>query len=203
MQGSSPDLVRRMRAEDLEAVRGAVSRAFEHDPLMVWLADKPFTPEQISRSMFDLEYGAALRSGLIYTNDLCQGIAIWYPPGEKLNFREQIRQAWGFSRVIRPGKKSIAQVRLMLEMEKYHPKIPHFYLRLLGVDPAYHGQGIGSRLVQPVLTSCDQQHIPAYLETFHERNVPYYNHLGFKVIRKIVVQDWDLTGWLMWREPGS
>ena len=34
------------------------------------------------------------------------------------------------------------------KMDSYHPKEPHWYLPLLGVDPFYHSKGFGSALLQ-------------------------------------------------------
>ena len=40
-----------------------------------------------------------------------------------------------------------------------HPREPHWYLALLGVDPDHQGRGFGSHLMQPVLTRCDRESI--------------------------------------------
>ena len=49
--------------------------------------------------------------------------------------------------------------------EGKHPREPHWYLALLGVDPALQGRGFGPHLMQPVLDRCDSDRLPAYLET--------------------------------------
>ena len=55
--------------------------------------------------------------------------------------------------------------------------------------------------MQPVLTRCDTDGIPAYLESTKERNVGFYEHHGFAVVGCV---DIPLDGpalWLMWRVP--
>ena len=87
-------------------------------------------------------------------------------------------------------------------MTKVHHrvKVPHWYLMLLGADPAYQRQGAGTALLQPVLAMSDRDGVPAYLETQKPENVPWYHRFGFEVIEEIKV-----TGapqmWAMRREP--
>ncbi|MFZ0555634.1 MAG: GNAT family N-acetyltransferase [Nitrososphaeraceae archaeon] len=41
------------------------------------------------------------------------------------------------------------------KMGSYHPKEPHWYFPLLGVDPLHQGNGLGSALLQHTLAVCD------------------------------------------------
>ena len=58
----------------------------------------------------------------------------------------------------------------------------HFYLQGLGTDPPRQGEGLASAAMQPVLTRCDAEGIPAYLESTKERNVGFYEGHGFAVV---------------------
>ena len=58
-----------------------------------------------------------------------------------------------------------------------------------------------SAALAPVLTRCDNEGVPAYLESTRERNVRFYEHHGFAVSRTIEL---PLNGpmlWAMWRDP--
>jgi ribosomal protein S18 acetylase RimI-like enzyme len=57
---------------------------------------------------------------------------------------------------------------------------PHWYLMLLGVDPACRGQGLGGRLMQPVLEKATAEGVACYLETEKEGNVHFYDRYGFR-----------------------
>jgi len=73
-------------------------------------------------------------------------------------------------------------------------------LRLLGCDPAKQGQGVGSRMLQPVLAHCDAQGEPAYLESSNERNHTLYKRHGFEITEELTTKLGPRI-WLMWREP--
>jgi GNAT superfamily N-acetyltransferase len=48
---------------------------------------------------------------------------------------------------------------------------PHWYLPLIGVDPAHQGKGHGDALMAYALQQCDRDHLPAYLESTNPRNI--------------------------------
>ena len=52
----------------------------------------------------------------------------------------------------------------------------------LGVEPGYHGQGIGSTLVRQLTAQADTDAVACDLFTFVPRTVPLYEHLGFRVV---------------------
>jgi ribosomal protein S18 acetylase RimI-like enzyme len=58
---------------------------------------------------------------------------------------------------------------------------PHWYLWVLGVDPARQGQGIGGLLLRAGLARADASDLPCYLETMNPKNVPLYQKFGFAV----------------------
>lgn len=73
------------------------------------------------------------------------------------------------------------------QMGSYHPTEPHWYLPLIGVDPARRGSGYGSALMKHALMRCDRENKPAYLESTNPRNVSLYKRHGFEVLGEIQV----------------
>ncbi|MGH6833122.1 MAG: GNAT family N-acetyltransferase, partial [Methyloceanibacter sp.] len=67
------------------------------------------------------------------------------------------------------------------------PKEPHWYLPLIGTDPAKQGNGYGSALLRHALAICDREKMPAYLEATSARNVPLYQRHGFEALGTIQV----------------
>ncbi|MDO8434232.1 MAG: GNAT family N-acetyltransferase [Candidatus Binatus sp.] len=77
-----------------------------------------------------------------------------------------------------------------------HPKEPHLYLQLLGVDPAYQGKRFGGALLDRLkLEAAMRPDIAGvYLETATEANVAYYSGKGYEVLSEIFP-----LGVRMWR----
>ncbi len=89
-----------------------------------------------------------------------------------------------------------------MRIDARHPTSPHMYLAVLGTDPSAQGRGIGSALLAPVLRQCDEDGVPAYLESSKERNVAFYARHGFRVREELPLPRGPRM-WLMWREPRS
>ena len=86
-------------------------------------------------------------------------------------------------------------------MKAVHPEEPHWYLAMIGSDPAVRGGGYGAALMRSRLERCDAEGAPAYLESSNPDNVPYYLRFGFEVTGQIVIPGGGPTLWPMWRAP--
>jgi ribosomal protein S18 acetylase RimI-like enzyme len=73
------------------------------------------------------------------------------------------------------------------QMDGSHPAEPHWYLPMIGVDPAHQRQGYGSALLEHTLLACDRDHKPAYLESSSPRSIPLYKQHGFELVGTIQV----------------
>ncbi len=56
--------------------------------------------------------------------------------------------------------------------------------------------------MQPVLALADINRLSCYLETMNEKNVPFYEKHGFRVVSDGEVPRHRLCAWAMLREPG-
>ena len=112
-----------------------------------------------------------------------RGVALWLPPGIGVDEAgvDAVLQA-----SIEPARQA-ELYRMFEDMARYHPAEPHWYLPLIGVDPAAHGQGYGGYLLQQSLERCDRDGVIAYLEATSERNIPLYQRHGFQVVGTIQV----------------
>ena len=76
-----------------------------------------------------------------------------------------------------------------------------WYLSIIGIAPAFQGQGIGETLIRPVLERTDALGCATFLETFTPRNMHFYARLG---CRETGCFDEAGTGapyWVMVRQP--
>lgn len=89
----------------------------------------------------------------------------------------------------------------LIGIECKHPSSPdHWYLAVVGTDPAAQGKGLASTVLSPVLAECDRDGVGAYLESSKESNVAYYARLGFRVTTEHRLPRGPSV-WAMWREP--
>ena len=101
------------------------------------------------------------------------GAALWLPPGSELD-----EAAIGASL---PSGREGEFAAVFEAMASYHPQEPHWYLPLIGVDPARHRKGFGAALLQDTLRRCDQDHVAAYLESTNPANITLYQRHGFEL----------------------
>ncbi len=183
-----------------------MAEAFLHDPLWQYLVPNESRRAQAVSHSMSILVRYSLLYGKMYTNSTLDGVACWLPPGETTP---------SISRLIRIGVRSaplqlgLIGFRRYMAVDSYSGKIHkdfapgnHWYLWGLGVKPSQQGQGIGSMLIQPVLAQADTDRLPCYLETMNERNVPFYEKHGFRVVSDGAVPEHKLRIWAMRREPG-
>ena len=77
--------------------------------------------------------------------------------------------------------------KLMEQMNRFHPQEPHWYLPLIGIDPAHQGKGLGGALLDHGLALPDRDGVPAYLESSNPRNISLYERHGFERLGRIQV----------------
>jgi ribosomal protein S18 acetylase RimI-like enzyme len=178
-----PPAVRATTAVDEAAAIEIIVLAFAADPVARWtwpelhqyLAGMPKLVRAFAGHAFT-------RGGACCTEGLT-GAALWLPPGvhpdeEKLG--EVIHSTLSPSLI----GEAFATFE---QMAKHHPSEPHWYLPMIGVDPAHQGKGHGDALMLHALERCDRDRVPAYLESTNPRNISLYLRHGFEPLGNIQV----------------
>ena len=126
---------------------------------------------------------AAVRGPMGSGSEELVGVAAWLPPGGfPLSPWRKVRALPDMVSILAATpRSSLRLLRYTDRLTRLHPAQPYWYLQVVGVDPAARGLGIGTRLVEPVLALADEAGEPCYLETMTERNVGWYQSLGFEV----------------------
>jgi GNAT superfamily N-acetyltransferase len=185
---------------DVEPLEDVLQAAFWDDPLMAWLL-----PDEASRS----RRAARLFRGLLrnwfvpmrttWTTADQQGAAMWAPPGYwRIPILAQLPSLPSMLGSL--GGRALKAGQLMALIERHHPREHHWYLAVLGTNPPAQGKGIGSALMEPVLARCDEEGLPAYLESSKESNIPFYGRHGFEVTGELSVPGGPVI-YAMRREP--
>lgn len=173
--------IRAAAPHEAAAAIDVVTLAFSTDPVLRWIYPDPSHYLAHMPQMVRAFAGSAFPRGTAYCVEGFLGAALWLPPGAHPD--EEAMAALLQSST--PEYRHAEFWAVMEQMGRFHPQVPHWYLPLIGVDPAYHGQGLGSALMRHALHVCDQQGLPAYLESSNPRNIPLYLRLGFEAIGTI------------------
>ena len=184
---------------------GLLARAFQGDPLFKYAIPQDDKRARVLTWMLGRVVVYASLYGEVHTTPALEGVACWVAPGKnKLTPYRVLRT--GLTPIMsRFGlaayrRFDINQATVYRIHRRYAPE-DHWYLWAIGVDPASQGKGIGSALMQPVLTKASATGTPCYLETHNVRNVRFYEKHGFRVVCEERVPKGGPRVWAMLRDP--
>lgn len=169
-------------ASDQERAIAAVVLAFSADPASRWAYPDPHQYLTNFPNFVRAFGGKAFEQKTAYTDNYA-GVALWLPPGIQPDDNVLIPLL----------QQSIAErdqedvFAVFEQMGHYHPKQPHWYLPLIGVEPTQQGKGYGSALMQHSLRLCDHANQLAYLESSNPANIPLYERYGFERLGTIQI----------------
>ena len=194
-----------LKKEDLSKAAASLARAFQDDPLQTYVFPDP--AERVARSPAHfaplLEYG--LRFGTVLTTaGEPRGAAVWLPPGRTQITDERASEA-GLDKLpeLLGAEAASRFFAALAAVEPFHSTdvpVDHWYVLVVGVEPTAQGQGFGRALLAPILQQADRDRLPCYLETAQPRNVGFYQHLGFRVVRDVAAPDSGLRMWTFRRD---
>jgi len=183
------------------SIADALADAFFDDPVMSWILPGADSRRRRLTGLF----GTLLRMhylplGTVWTTPEIVGAALWAPPGHtSVPPVTILRNLPAILRVL--GRRSVRALRALSHVEQLQPKEPLWYLGVLGTRTAHQGQGIGSALLGPVLRRCDEEGLPAYLESSKYSHIAFYRRFGFELTGEIQLPGGGPLVWPMRREP--
>lgn len=157
--------------------------AFSTDPVVRWMYPEPQQYLTYFPQFIMAFGGRAIDTGTAYYVSHYAGIALWFPPGVESD--EEALMAIIEQSIPESHQSTI--FALIEEMGNYHPEEPHWYLPVIGVEPAQRNKGYGSALMEQVLSECDRDRLPAYLESSNPDNLRFYQRHGFEQLGTIQV----------------
>jgi GNAT superfamily N-acetyltransferase len=178
--------------------------AFAFDPVASWVYPDTEQRRVCLSEWYELTLRAGLRCGHTYTVAENRAVAIWAPPSVPQMF-DWHREGTAIAEMLKRhlGDRTNSVLSGLMSIESAHPlDVPHFYLAMLGTSPAMQGRGLAGALLDEVLSRCDREGWPAYLETSSERNVRFYASRRFEVTGTTFLPDGPQV-WFMWRDPGA
>jgi GNAT superfamily N-acetyltransferase len=166
---------------DEAAVVAVLTLAFANDPVTRWSWPDPRVYLEHFPRFVRAFGGKAFDHASAHRAEGHAGAALWLPPGVQPD--EEAMDALIQATV--PEAALTDVVAVVAQMERHHPHEPHWYLPLIGVDPARQGKGYGAALLKHALLACDRDRTAAYLESTSRKNIPLYERHGFELVGTI------------------
>ena len=194
----SQPIIRSATHADLDTLVDTLSDSFSNDPILNWVIPQASLYPDFFRMIIRDVY---LPHGISHLEEQGRGAALWLPPGREFAMPTRFGLLSLFVRLImRQGLKPLRRVRQQADtFDQYHPTEPHYYLQFIGARLRNQGQGVGSALLKHGIRVCDEQSMPAYLESSNVLNVPLYQRYGFEVTNEVTLPDGGPTAWFMWK----
>jgi ribosomal protein S18 acetylase RimI-like enzyme len=195
----------RLTRKDRDAGAAVLGRAFtEYEMLRYYFQDEA-ERHAVAVTFGFIALSVCLKYGEAYASSAkMEGVAAWLPPGKAPFGGRQIIRSVPLSVLFRFGRQGASRIqgygRYIDNMHRRLVPYPHWYLQIIGVDPAYQGQGFSSRLVRPILERIDREHLPCFLETNTEKNVAIYRRFKFEVVSEDKIPGTEVTSFAMLRK---
>lgn len=195
-----------MQFAQIRVTAEVLARAFADSPITMYLVPKERARIITMRGFFIGGLVDAHKHGEAWVatvDGTLVGAGVWLSPGAyPPSSGRQLRQLMHLLTVapVAPGAL-FKSLRYLRAVEAAHPRVEHWYLATLGVDPPHQGKGYGGRLLDAVLPRADEGGMPAYLETDKERNLAFYARHRFEETDKLVPAADGPPTWTMWRDP--
>jgi len=194
-----------LQVSQTQALVTMLSRSIQNELHFIYILPDEQARRIILRGLIEMVAIPASRLfGEISTTNQIDGASLWIRPGSGFTFEWMIRSAIGGM----PLKLDPASLRRWINLgarvEKARHRLvrgPHWYLLALGVEPSIDRCTHSGLLTGPVLSSADSDKIPCYVEIFDERDLSFYENLGFRVEGAGSIPHGGPSFWAMIRAP--
>jgi ribosomal protein S18 acetylase RimI-like enzyme len=195
----------KLTRKDRDAGAAVLGRAFTEYELLRYYFQDETERHAVAVTFGFVALSVSLKYGEVYASSAkMEGVSAWLPPGKAPFGGWQIIRSVPLSVLFRFGRQGASRMQAYGRyIDNLHRKLvpyPHWYLQIIGVNPAYQGQGFSSQLVRPMLECIDREHLPCFLETNTEKNVAIYQRFGFGVVSEDKVPGTELTSFAMLRK---
>ena len=191
-------------ARQRDRAAGVLAHAFFDDPVLRHIHPDDAGRLAWSIRFFDVMVRVGQLHGSVLEAEDGAGVAIWLPPDHAHPSTWTYLRAGGLGFALHtPPAVRGRGLRYLAFAQALHRRSttgPHGYLPYLGVDPERQGQGLGTRLLRPILRLADEDGLPCYLESSTDRATALYRRHGFEVVGE---GDVEAGGPRLWGMPGG
>lgn len=181
-------------ASDADSVVDLLVRAFANDNQMRYFFGEVAADRRVlAREFFSILLGARMALGMpahvLKDEERLAGLVMGYDT-RRLAWPSACERRWQMLLERQAGLADRID-RVDQFVGRCAPTEPHFYLGVLGVDPACQGRGAGSRLIEAFCRLSDQypDSQGVFLETAETGNAEYYQRRGFEPAGSIALNE--------------
>jgi len=175
---------------DLKAPLPALALSLAEDPfyraISVEHAGSRDSQLVVLEKYFGYSLSEAQRTGrCMLAADASDGAAAWLlPRSPAVEAAESAAKVVAMAEILGPRGSAIYHsiVNFMAPVAERHVPADAWYLSIVGVHPGAQGRGLGQSLLRPTLDEASSSRKVCYLETFTQRNIAFYERLGFEVV---------------------
>lgn len=183
--------------------------AYEKNPLLSWII-QPIKDDRKKHDIQHLLFKAAVNSASLQSRDFaiqvdgCKGVCVWSTNEQQLSFAKIL--GWKITKIANLAVAMVCptlMIRFIFEctyahkknqrinmglqhfLDKSKKKImkaePHIYINYMGVLPQERNKGLGTAMLQHVISKAEATQLPIYLVVSDASVVPFLERNGFQV----------------------
>ena len=190
-----------VKKSDFESLITLTGKAYEDYPLHIYLSGGKYD-EEGCKQMMRVNLSLMFDEGIIYADsEELNGFVIVLPPGytgiSTLSFIWNGGYWIIYNQGIRASYRMASFESFAMNLKKKYTNNEDWYIYNLCVSKEAQGKKIASKLMKPLLNYFKLNKKICYLETNNDRNVPIYEHFGFKVMEKTIVPNSEVPHYAM------
>ena len=190
-----------VKKSDFESLISLAGKAYEDYPLEIYIYGGKYDEEGLKQT-FRINLYTMFDEGIIYADsEELNGFVIVLPPGytgiSTLSFIWNGGYSIIYNQGIRASYRMASFESFAMNLKKKYTNNEDWYIYNLCVSKEAQGKKIASKLMKPLLNYFKLNKKICYLETNNDRNVPIYEHFGFKVMEKTIVPNSEVPHYAM------
>ena len=193
-----------IRSSQVALLGTILTRAFDNDPGVTYVLPDPHVRSSVLSWFFtSVAVRASRLCGEIYTTPNVDGGALWICPGASLTIGHAMKTEI-LSLPQKLDRSTLARwMNVVTCLDSVRHQLTdklHWYLMAIGTEPSTDAS-VRRALMAPVLATADWDLRSCYVETFHERNLPFYERCGFQIAGAGKIPKGGPSFWTLIRPP--
>ncbi|MEJ6979447.1 GNAT family N-acetyltransferase [Pedobacter sp. P351] len=170
---------------DKDLVINILTKSFDANKSVNYIVQQDSKRYQRVKALMDYSFEVCYDFGEVYLSDDKRACAlILYPDKKKTNLKSILLDVKLILSCVGVTNIKKALIRES-KIKKLQPKEPMYYIWFIGVDPAHQNSGIGTDLLNEIITDSAAKKRPIFLETSTLKNIPWYKKFGFDVYNEL------------------